>query len=175
MLARIEVLNVERHQASALSLEQCPRSRSEVLQAGPDCKNHIRLGGELVGRRRARHADGPHVERMTRGERRFAGLRLAKGHAMLLAEGLEILLRLGVPDPSSGDREWFACVRQGGGACGYLALIGAHTPRQPQTILEKARGILECLRLHILTQCEGHGAAVRRVSEYVDAAIERRD
>src|SRR5205807_9464846 len=57
------------------------------------------------------------------------------------------------------DREWFACVRQGGGACGHLALIGAHTPRQPQTILEKARGILECLRLHILTQCEGHRAA----------------
>src|SRR5205807_6015876 len=73
------------------------------------------------------------------------------------------------------DREWFACVRQGGGACGYHALNGAHTPRQPQTILEKARGILECLRLHILTQCEGHRAAVRRVSEYIDCAIERRD
>src|SRR5437879_1120239 len=79
MLAGIELLNVERDEAPALPLEQSPRSGSEVLQTGPDCQNHIRLGGELVGRRRSRHADGAHIERMTRRKGRFAGLRLAKG------------------------------------------------------------------------------------------------
>ncbi len=67
VLAGIERLHVEADDLHPRVLEQRSRSGGEILQPGADGQDHVRLGGQRVGRRRAGDADGAEAHRMIVG------------------------------------------------------------------------------------------------------------
>ncbi len=142
VLAGVEGLHVQPDDGLAGILEQRPGAGGEILQPGADGKDHVRLFGEPVCRRRAGHADRRHVERVIVGQRGFSALRLADRNARGLREFRQFAGRLRIEHAAAGDDQRLLRRLQRLGGRGEFGAVRPRTPLRPDAFGKEAFGIV---------------------------------
>src|SRR3984957_16501104 len=101
---------------------------------------------------------------MIGGNRRFAGLGFGHRYRALLAESEQFLFGVGIEDAAARyDERPFRRAQSGDRLLQFLR-IRSLSARTVQALLEEALGIVIGLRLHVLAEGEGDGAAFGRIS-----------
>jgi len=151
------------------------RAGGKILQPCADRQNHVGLRGKIVGRLRAGDADRAHVQRMRRRQRGFAGLRFAGGDAVRGQEFCQFAFGFRIQRAAADHDQRAFCRAQQLHGGGQLGGIRRRAARRPDTLFEEVRGIVRCLRLHILAKGQRRRAAIGRVCQHLHGPRERRD
>ncbi len=173
MLVGVDRGDVDVDELHVRVLERGPGRGGEVLVAGADADDQVRLGGDGVGRRRAGGADGAEGELVVPGQDADAGLGVAHRDAGQLDEPGEFLVGVGVEHAAAGDdqRALRGADRVGGAADVLVVGVGAADP--PFAFGEEFLGHVEGLGLDVLGQRDGDRAGLGRVRQDAQSVVER--
>ena len=172
VLIGVQRLDIERQYLAALPAEQCCRARRKVLKTGAHCQNHICVRGERIGGGGPGYSDAAEIQRMACRQRGLAGLRLAAGNTVPLAELPQRGARFGIQHAAPANDQRPTRQTQHFHSLFKLVACGRGTPRTPQPLLEEAPRPIERLSLHVLTERERYGTAGCRIRQHLHRPIE---
>ena len=175
VLAGVDLGDVDRDEPDPVVLERGFRGGGEIAQTGSDHNHEVGVAGQDVGRARAGRTDAAERQRVRIGQRALAGLRLADGNAGRVDELPQRLRRVAVQHAAAGHDHRPRAAADQRRSVAQPFEIGARPGDGPDTRLEQRRGVVVCLRLHVLRQRQRHRAGLRRRGQHAHRFRQRRD
>ena len=150
-----------------------PRSGGEVLQAGADGDDHVRLLGNRVGAVRSGHTDGPDVQRMLCQHVGASGDGLDHGDVVSFGEGGQFVDSARVLHATARDDHGTFGVAKGCDRIGDLGCVRRLATNAVHLLFKEFDRVVIGPALHILRKAKECRAAIGRVQHGGDCCGQR--